>query len=135
MTVARVYPQIGLITSSTKPTQLTSLHSPFLHPPPHTASQHHNSHATNIISFSRPPQHTSPPHPQHSRTQSSPSHLLQTTYINYTLFQFFTNFLFFSTQTTYIALAKRHPKMPIMPPGQPASQACPFHDERSHLPF
>ena len=54
---------------------------------------HHNSHTTNSISFSRPPQIISPSfHPQHPSTQPSPYHLLQTTHFNHPLSQFFTNF-------------------------------------------
>ena len=63
---------------------------------------HHNSYTTYSISFSRPPQLISHSiHIQHSCTLSSPSHLLQTTHINYPLSQFFKN-ISISFQTTYI---------------------------------
>ena len=49
---------------------------------------YHNSHTTNSISFSRPPQQISPSfNHQHPSTLPAPSHLLQTTHINHPLYQ------------------------------------------------
>ena len=77
---------------------------------------HHNSHTTNSIFFYGKPQLISSylylQHPSHL---SSPSHLLQTTHINHSLSQFFTD-VFLSTQTTYFPCSNLHPKAPIRPP-------------------
>ena len=50
-------------------------------------------------------------HPQHPRTQSTPSHLMQITPTNHPLLQIFS----FFTHTAYIACTNPHPNAPIKP--------------------
>ena len=100
------YPQISLSSSSSKTNTTIITLSLTLHtsttPSFIQHLLHHNSHTINSISFSRPPQLTSPSlHSQHPSTLSSPSHFLQAAHINHPLSQFLTNFSPHSTQTTY----------------------------------
>ena len=85
---------------------------PFLLLPPFALLLlHRNSHTTNSISFSRPPQLISPFfHPQHPSALFSPSHLLHATPINLPLSQFFTNFSPFPLRLPKFYVQTRTPK-------------------------